>query len=240
MTPLVMVHGFMGGSDQWDQQSELKNKREVVCVDLPGFGSNAHMLARETISGFATWVLEELERQSVQRFDLLGHSMGGMVVQDMVRQASKRVDRLILYGTGAVGVLPGRFETIETSIKRAAQDGAAATARRISATWFLEQEKASGYPACATIAEQSTPASIEAGLRAMQGWTGEAHLKDIASKTLVVWGAHDRTYPWSQTELLWRIIPNSDLAVVPNCAHAVHAERPKLFNLLVDEFLSAS
>ena len=183
MNPLVMVHGFMGGSDQWDQQSELRKKREVVCVDLPGFGRNAHMLARDSISGFATWVLEELERQSVQKFDLLGHSMGGMVVQDMVRQAPKRVDRLILYGAGPVGALPGRFESIETSIKRAAHDGAAATARRISATWFLEQEKASGYPACATIAEQSTPASIEAGLRAMQGWTGEAHIKDIASKT---------------------------------------------------------
>jgi len=240
MTPLVMVHGFMGGSDQWEHQAALGADRELICLDLPGFGRNAQNPPIDSIAGFATWVLSDLDRRGVDRFDLLGHSMGGMIVQDMVRQAPERVKRLILYGTGAVGVLPGRFESIETSIQRSVHDGPAATARRISATWYLEREAASGYPACASIAEQSTFGAIEAGLNAMQGWSGEAHLPNIRSQTLIVWGAHDRTYAWAQTELLWRRIPNSDLAVVPNCAHAVHSERPVVFNLLVDEFLADS
>lgn len=237
MIPLVLVHGFMGGSDQWADQQELAQARDLICVDLPGFGRNAHLPPIDRIDGFAEWVLAELRRQGVERFDLLGHSMGGMIVQDMVRQAPSRINRLILYGTGPIGVLPGRFETIETSIRRAEEDGAKPTARRISATWFLHRDKAAGYPACAAIAEKSALNAIQAGLHAMQGWSGEAHLPDITAQTLVIWGAHDRTYPWSQAEALWRRIPNSDLAVVPRCAHAVHAERPRIFNLLVAEFL---
>ena len=112
MTPLVMVHGFLGGSDQWHLQGSLFKKRQVVCVDLPGFGKNAGMPAIDRIEGFSEWVLAELASQGIGRFDLLGHSMGGMIVQEMVRMAPNSVRRLVLYGTGAVGELPGRFEPI--------------------------------------------------------------------------------------------------------------------------------
>lgn len=237
MTPLVFVHGFMGGSDQWAAQKPLGAGRDLVCVDLPGFGKNAHLTAIDSITGFAEWVLAEVEDP---QFDLLGHSMGGMIVQEMVRLAPERVTRLILYGTGALGVLPGRFEPIETSMKRAEEDGAKATARRISATWFLDRENAEAYPACAAIAENSTLPAILAGLEAMRGWTGLDHLSKIQAPTLIVWGDEDRTYPWSQTEHLWRNIPNCNLAVVPKSAHAVHMEHPELFNQLIGDFLSRS
>lgn len=238
MSHLVLVHGFMGGSDQWVLQAPLADQRDIVCVDLPGFGKQAHLPALTSISDYARWVLDELSRLGIDRFDLLGHSMGGMIVQEMVLQAPERVARLILYGTGAVGVLPGRFEPIETSMARARQDGAEATARRISATWFLEGERAEHYPACAAIAAQSSLDAILAGLSAMQGWTGEDHLAAITAETLILWGDGDRTYPWSQTERLWQTIPDTQLAVVPGCAHAVHMERPALFNQLIDAFLA--
>ena len=237
MNPLVLVHGFMGGSDQWVYQVPLGNNRDLIRVDLPGFGKNAHQKPIDRIEDFAVWVLEYLTCRGVWKFDLLGHSMGGMIVQEMIREAPNRVARLILYGTGAQGVLPGRFESIATSMERAYADGAKATAHRISATWFLRTDAAPSYPICATIAEQSTLQAILAGLEAMQAWTGEVHLPEIAAETLILWGDRDRTYSWQQTETLWRVIPNSHLAVFPGCAHAVHMERSELFNRLVDEFL---
>ena len=238
MTPLVLVHGFMGGSAQWRSQvDELSSARSVVAVDLPGFGANNHLPVINTIGGFADWVLAELAHQGVMRFHLLGHSMGGMIVQEMVRRAPDAVDHLILYGTGAVGVLPGRFETIAQSKKRAAEDGAIATARRISATWFLHSENDPAFAECAAIAELSSPAALQSGLDAMEKWTGVDALSSIAQPSLVLWGDGDRTYNWEQTELLWRDIPNCNLAVVPGTAHAVHLEKPQLFNGLVDEFL---
>ncbi len=237
MTPLVMVHGFLGGSAQWRLQDPLGDDRPLVRVDLPGFGKHADMAPIDRIAGFAEWVLAELSDQGLERFDLLGHSMGGMIVQEMHRLAPHRINRLVLYGTGAKGELPGRFEPISTSIERAHSDGAKTTARRISSTWFRNFEQAPAYAECAAIAEQAQLPALEAGLRAMQNWSGEAALPDIHCPTLVLWGDLDRSYAWPQVEQLWRTIPNCNLAVVPNCAHAVHCEQPTPFNQLLDVFL---
>lgn len=239
MTPFVLVHGFMGGSRQWAAQKDALNDRfRVVTCDLPGFGENAHLEAPSTIGDFAQWVLDHLQGQGIARFHLLGHSMGGMIVQEMAARAPEAIDRLILYGTGASGILPGRFEPIDTSKRRAQAEGAGPTARRISATWFLDCERAQAYEDCAALAERSSLQAIVAGLGAMETWNGVAQLPNIQSKTLVIWGDHDRTYPWSQTQQLWTTIEHSCLAVIPDCAHAAHLEKPAIFNSLVGDFLT--
>lgn len=239
MTPLVLVHGFMGGSAQWQEQIDaFSGTYDVIAFDLPGFGANNHLPALHSISAFAEWVIAELRRSGVERYHLLGHSMGGMIVQEMARMDHDHIERLVLYGTGATGVLPGRFETIEQSKARARTDGAKTTARRIAATWFLDRENAPAFEACAAIAEKAAPEAIQAGLDAMQCWRGGDLLKDIKHDTLVIWGDRDRTYPWQQTLQLWTDIPQANLAVVPQCAHAVHLEMASVFNLLVSGFLS--
>lgn len=237
MTAVVFVHGLMGGGAQWHEQVSALSGREVITLDLPGYGGNAHMDPLTSIAAFAIWALDVLEEQGIQRFHLVGHSMGGMVAQEMVARAPDRVDRLVLYGTGATGILPGRFETIDTSKDRARADGSKATARRIAATWFLKREEAAAFEVCAAIAELSGVDAIIAGLDAMSGWSGGDNLSRIESKTLIIWGDHDRTYPWRQTEVLWRSIQGACLAVIPNCAHAPHLEKPKLFNAVMGDFL---
>lgn len=239
MIPVVFVHGFMGGSRQWQQQVDALGASEVIALDLPGYGANAHLAAFDSIADIANWALEELSNRGAQRFHLIGHSMGGMVAQEMIAQAPDRVGRLVLYGTGAQGVLPGRFETIETSKRRAQSEGPRATARRIAATWFLANESAPGFTSCAEIAEQSSSQAIDAGLDAMNGWTGAAHLSSIDAPTLVIWGDRDRTYQWPQTERLWQSINGANLAVLPACSHAAHLEKPDLFNGIVNDFLAS-
>ena len=170
MIPLVFVHGFMGGSAQWDGQVAGLPDVPVIALDLPGYGKNSHMTACHDIVDFARWALDELTRQNVARFHLLGHSMGGMIAQEMATLAQDRVERLVLYGTGVQGVLPGRFETIETSKARVGTDGVLHTARRIAATWFLKCEQALGFEACAAIAQMAAKPTLLAGLDAMERW----------------------------------------------------------------------
>lgn len=238
MTTVVFIHGLMGGSAQWKGQSRAFSGYDFLALDLPGFGLNADMDAVDNIADFADWALNELSTRGVDRFHLVGHSMGGMVAQEMVARAPQRVDRLVLYGTGPTGVLPGRFETIATSKDRACADGSAVTARRIAATWFLERENAPAYEECAAIAQLCRVQAILAGLDAMNSWNGTDHLPQIDAKALIVWGDHDRTYPWRQTEELWQSIPGANLAVLPGCAHASHLEKQPLFNSILEDFFS--
>ena len=233
----MFVHGYLGGEAQWSDQSEVFGQHfRVVTPDLPGFGANCHLEAPERIEDYANFVLDELTRRGVHRFHLVGHSMGGMIVQEMTRLAPDRIDYLVLYGTGPVGVIPGRFETISESKNRVSAEGVKATGRRISATWFMDGAQAENYQVCADLAGKVSLQAMLAGLSAMEAWSGEGQLHHIKSPTLVLWGDGDRSYKWSQTEQLWKGIPDAKLAVVPGCAHAVHLEKPYLFNALLMDF----
>ena len=98
---------------------------------------------------------------------------------------------------------------------------------------------AAAYESCAAIVERSSLEPMLAGLDAMRGWSGTENLLNIRSKTMIIWGDHDRKYLWGQTEMLWHAIADTNLAVIPGCAHAAHLEKPNLFNALLDDFLTA-
>ena len=238
---LVLVHGYLGGSEQWASELiNLGSTFDVIAVNLAGYGQ-AHALPAPTdIADHATAVLETLDQLGVERFHLLGHSMGGMVAQQLVHQAPNRVDRLVLYGTGPLGLIPGRFETMARSRERLATEGLERTARRISAMWLLEREASSAYEGLARLACSASPQAAEAGLWAMERWDGRAWLSAIHQTTLVIWGEHDRSYSWPQIEALWRGIAGASLAVLPACSHSAHLDRPALFQTLIREFLVTS
>lgn len=236
--PLVLVHGFLGGSSQWEAEIACLGQHfDVVAPDLAGYGDACDRKAPGEIAAHARAVLATLDTLGIERFHLLGHSMGGMVVQEMAHQAPARVQRLVLYATAAQGSIPGRFETMQRSRERVVEEGVEHAARRISATWLLDREASPAYPALAALAVRASTQAALAGLDAMEGWDGRQHLCDIRSPTLVVWGESDRSYGWPLIESLWRTIPDASLAVLPACSHALHLERPALFHAIVHEFL---
>jgi len=239
MKTLVFVHGYLGGGAQWtDQVHAFGGQFQVITPDLPGFGANSHLNTPETIRGLAINVLSELDKLGVHRFHLVGHSMGGMIVQEMIALVPERIEKLVLYGTGPIGEMPGRYETIEESRRSLWEQGIEATGRRIAATWFMQGEEAGqGYDLCAELALQATLQAALAGLAAMEAWSGEKALTKIKSPTLVLWGDGDRAYLWPQIEKLWSEIAGAQLAVIPGCAHAVHLEKPYLFNAVLQDFL---
>jgi pimeloyl-ACP methyl ester carboxylesterase len=237
--PLVFVHGYLAGSEIWAAQIDrFSSQRDVICPDLAGFGKSGALEAPNSITGHAKLVLDFLDHLGVTSFDLVGHSMGGMVVQEMARLAPTRINTLVLYGTGPVGVLPGRFETTEQSRVRLQSEGLTPTARRIAATWFLNGEEADGFDLCLKLGQQASLQAALASLEAWENWDGRPNLAKITARSLVIWGSHDRSYEWSQPLALWQGIQGCDIAVVPMAAHNVHLEKPKFFNDLLEYFIA--
>ncbi len=237
--PLVLVHGYFGGAGHWrGEMRALSDTHEIIAPALAGFGESAGVMAPDTIAGNAELVWQALDAEGIDRIALLGHSMGGMVVQEMIAQCPARVERLILYGTGPVGLLPGRFETLDQSRARIAEDGLDATLRRIAATWFVDGEAAPGFRTCLEVGAMATEQAALAALRAWETWDGRASLPRITVPTLVVWGDLDRSYPRSQIDTLLNGIPDARLALFRGCAHAVHLESPPCFHATLRDFLT--
>jgi pimeloyl-ACP methyl ester carboxylesterase len=236
--PLVLVHGYLGGSRMWRETIDhFAPRYDVIAPDLAGFGDSANLEPPDRIEHHAMQVFALLDRLGIKRFGLIGHSMGGMIAQQMAASASERIDRMVLYGTGPYGHTRTRFETADMTRQRLLTEGVAATARHIAATWFVAGKDAPAYETCVEIGSRASLQGAIAGTHAFARFDAHAVLPALAMPTLIVWGEKDRSIGWDQTEMLWRGIPRSSLAVCPGCAHNVHFEKPDLFNLLADGFL---
>lgn len=235
----VLVHGYLGGAEQWRRELDrFSDQYDVIAPNLPGFGAAADRLGCDTVIGMAEAVYALLDQLAVDCFILLGHSMGGMVAQEMARMRPHAVSRLVLYGTGPLGLMPDRFEPLATSRERLLTDGVKTTIGRIGATWFKRGAEAGGYPLVTEIGKCANPLAAEAALGAMAQWDGRAALQRLTMPTLVVWGDADRSYRWPQVETLWTNLPDVRLSVIPGAAHAAHLEKPALFHSLIEDFLN--
>ena len=237
-TPLVLVHGFLGSTDMWEPQIEhFKENFRILAPALPGFGKSNKVKSCDSIECMAKAILNSLKIRQIEKFNLLGHSMGGMIVQEMTRLASDKILKLICYGTSSRGNIPGRFETIDESREKLKMNGLEATANRIAKTWFINKDKAKYFYLCENAGKQTSLEAADNGLIAMKNWSGINNLKDIKNETLIIWGDQDRAYNYSQVETLKNNISNSSLKIINGCSHNVHLEKPDEFNNCVSDFL---
>jgi len=222
----------------WGPQIEFfKDDFRVIAPALPGFEKSSTMNSCDSIEFMAKSILNLLEKKEIKNFNLLGHSMGGMIVQEIAKTAGEKILKLICYGTGPRGNIPGRFETIDQSREKLKINGLDVTAKRIAKTWFIEEEKSKYFYLCDEAGKQTSIEAADNGLIAMKNWSGVENLKNIKNKTLIVWGDQDKACNFNQVETMNNNIPNSDLMVIKGCSHNVHLEKPEKFNAVVEEFL---
>ena len=236
--PLVLVHGFLGSSDMWEPQINFfKDNFRVIAPALPGFGNSRAINSCNSIECMAEAILSLLAKKEIKNFNLLGHSMGGMIVQEIAKLVGDKILKLICYGTGPIGNIPGRFETIDQSRKKLKINGLENTTYRIAKTWFIEKEKAKYFYLCEEAGKQTSIEAADNGLIAMKNWNGVKNLQNIKNKTLIVRGDQDKAYNFNQVKTLSDNIPNNDLKIFKGCSHNVHLEKPDEFNIIVSEFL---
>ena len=236
--PFVLVHGYLGGQDMWRFQEDLKDHFELIMPSLPGYGESAFMTAPSTIRENAVKVFELLDHLGIETFYLLGHSMGGMIVQEMAALSPERVERLICFGTGSIGVLPSRFETIEESREKIKKVGIKQARESIAKTWFVDYLLGDGYQLCLDEGAKATTQAALASLDAWDSWDGRGQLEKIQSPTLILWSDKDRSYDWNQHEILKKGISDSTVEIIEGCAHNSHMEKPELVNRIIRQFLS--
>ena len=236
--PLVLVHGFLGSSEMWTPQIKFLSKYfRVITPALPGFGESNKIKSHNNINAMAQTVLKCLEEMDIEKFNLLGHSMGGMIVQEMAKIAGEKIAKLICYGTGSIGDIPGRFESMDESKEKLKNIGLEKTAHRIAKTWFVESDKAKYFYLCSNAWKATSLETADNALTAMKNWNGLENLKNINNQTLIIWGDQDKAYNFNQVDTLNKNIPNSDLIIFKGCSHNVHLEEPEKFNDTIKNFL---
>ena len=237
--PLVLVHGYLGSSEMWCLQKDYFSKFcRVITPAIPGFGESSDIKSLDTIEGMAIKIIEIIDEKKIEKFNLMGHSMGGMIVQEMTKILGNRINKLICFATGSIGEIPGRFETIDETRKRLKEEGAAVSFSRVPKKWFVKGDQDKNYFLCENAVRNVSTESADNALKAMKNWSGIENLKNIKNETLIIWGNKDTAYNFKQIDTLNKNITNSRLEIFKNCSHNVHLEEPKKFNDLIKSFIN--
>ncbi len=230
--PLVLVHGYLGSSEMWNLQKDFLSKHfRIIAPALPGFGESYNLKSLDSINEMAKTIFTYLDEKKINKFHLMGHSMGGMIVQEMVKIDGARINKLICFATGSIGDIPGRFESIEASIEKLKKEGIKETVKRV------EGNKAKYYYFCENAVKKTKEETACDALKAMKNWRGYENLKNIKNDTLIIWGDKDASYNFEQIETLNKHISNSKIEIFKGCCHNVHLEQPQKFNETVKNFL---
>lgn len=239
--PVILVHGFLGSARMWaPAAAHLARSFDVIAVDLTGFGRDTARTAPDRIEDFARDVVDTVDDLAVGRFHMIGHSMGGMIAQQIALESGSRLMRLVLYGTAGSGRLPRRFEPIAATMDRMRTDGVRAVGQGVVRSWFTAGEKAAGFASCAADARDVTLDTAIAALTAIDRWDLRPSLDKLTMPCLVIGGDADRSTPPEEMLGLYRSLPCAELCVLPHSAHAAHLERADLFNSAVGQFLTTA
>ena len=236
--PFVFVHGYLGSSEMWCFQKNYFSKYcRVIAPALPGFGESHNAKSLNSINDMAKNIIEILNQKKINKFNLIGHSMGGVIVQEITKIIGHRVNKLICFATGSIGDIPGRFETMDETREKLKKDGAKISFSRVPPKWFVNGNKDKNYFLCENAVINVSLEAADNALLAMKNWRGIDNLKNIENETLIIWGDKDISYNFDQVDTLNKNIKNSHLEIFKGCCHNVHLEQPDKFNILIKNFL---
>ena len=247
-TTVLMLHGIGGGHVAFAPQVETLAAAgyRAVAWDMPGYGHSAP-IEPYTFKGLAQSCIDLIDALRCEHVVLLGHSMGGMVAQEVVARRPERVSRLVLCGTSAA------FG------KRTDGRSADAWAKQFVAqrTAPLDAGQSMVEVAQKLVPQMVGPGSLPEGVRLAEHCMGgvpaatyrraldclvtfdrQAALGGIGVPTLLVGGEFDRVAAPAVMKQMAASIPRARYAELPGIGHLMNLEAPDEFDALLLDFLS--
>ena len=237
--PLLCANSLGTGLDLWEPQVPgWSAERPVLRFDQRGHGGSGVPPAPYTLDRLGQDAVDVLDAHEVERADVCGLSLGGLVALWVASQHPERVQRLVLACTDA---RVGTRESWEERATLVRDGGTTAIADAVMERFFSPGFRAAdpGTVARARAGLVATPdegylasclALAEADLR--------ARLPEIASPTLVIAGSEDEATPPAQVRGLHDALADARWLEIDGAGHLANLERPGDFEAAVTRFLT--
>lgn len=222
---LLLLHGVMGSLHSWQGWAEqLAPHHRIVRVDLPGFGSSAHLASDDYSGEHALELIDQLcAHLHVEKLSIAGNSLGGFFAWYYAANRPERVEKLILLDPiGYPHKLPPLLSLMSLPLL-------GGLARYFSPDTVTER-----------ILHARNPAAMVQLARRLRALDGELsrQIVRVRCPTLLMWGQEDRWLPLEQLAYWKRDLPAARVKVYPGVGHVPMAEVPELTALDAHAFLS--
>lgn len=224
---LLFIPGSGCGREAWVYQTEYFTDSEAIA--LPGHPKGEPCTS---VDDYVEWLWGYIHQHQYQDVILVGHSLGGAIVQLYGLKYPDGVRALVLIGSGArLRVLPALLASLEAIITD-------------ETAWrrYLEEE-------CSTIDPEVRQALVEEGMQIGPAVTLNDYrccdkfdimdkVHTIKLPTLAICGSEDNKTPVKYTRYLADKIEGATQVIVDGATHWGHLEKPKEVNQAIEEFLA--
>ncbi len=253
--PVVLLHGDGDNAAVWQWViPALAREHHVFALSLPGHADTDRARIDYTREYMRDFVSATLDALGLERPVLVGNSLGGQLSLWLSLAEPERFPAVVLLDSSGLGWQVNPSLAIETlpfvgeyaaAVARSPFGGVGRQMSRVSELFWRYDRAPAGW-----LAEQARlaklPGFLDAAIaarRAVLGPWGQRQvlldqLHRLTMPVLVVWGANDLVVPVAHAHAAASQLPDGELAVIQDCGHMPHVERPDEFLRVVVPFLA--
>jgi pimeloyl-ACP methyl ester carboxylesterase len=230
-TPIIILHGLMGGLSNFDGVTSFFSDKgyKVVIPELPIYDMS---LLKTNVKTFAKYLHDFIEHKGYDDVIVLGNSLGGHIGLFHTKLFPEKVKALVITGSSGLyesamgGSYPrrGDYEVIKKKAQDVFYDPDVATKEIVDEVF-------------ATVNDRNklikTLAIAKSAIRHNMG----KDLPKMPTPTCIIWGKNDGVTPPEVAEEFHEKLPDSDLFWIDKCGHAAMMEHPDEFNQILYKWL---
>lgn len=230
-TPIIILHGLMGGLSNFEAVADFfpKHGYKVVIPELPLYTNN---ILKTNVKAFSRFVKDFITYKGFDKVILLGNSLGGHIALYHTKMYPEKMAGLVI--TGSSGLYEsamgesypkrGDYEYIKKKAEDVFYDPKVATKEIVDDVYATVNDRIKLIKTL-TIAKSAIRHNMAKDLPKM------------TTPTCIIWGKNDKVTPPEVAEEFNRLLPNSDLYWIDKCGHAAMMECPEEFNTYLLEWL---
>jgi pimeloyl-ACP methyl ester carboxylesterase len=231
-TPIVILHGLMGGLSNFDGVAEYFSQKgyKIVIPELPIYTQN---ILKTNVKAFAKYVKDFITFKGYERVILLGNSLGGHIALYHAKMYPEKMLGLVI--TGSSGLYEsamgdsyprrGDYDYIQKKAEAVFYDPKIATKEIVDEVYAMANDRIKLIKTL-TIAKSAIRHNMAKDLPKM-------HIP-----TCIIWGKNDSVTPPEVAIEFEKLLPNSTLYWIDKCGHAAMMEHPDEFNRLLEVWLN--
>jgi len=234
--PLLVIHGGGGDARTWlGNIALLAEKYRVYAPDLPGYGGSQPLDGSYFIPELSGFIDVFARHLGLERFHLMGHSLGGGIALDYALKMPRKVVKLVLISSLCLGNEIAFWVRLFSVPALVTSIGAVARGVLKGVRWVARQLNPAALIMPLSPAAMAVGGSITTFKK--QTHVLESRLSEVTMPTLLVWGGRDPIVPVGHAYKAAAIIPNCQVKVFKHRGHNVHRDELKQFSSVITGFL---
>jgi 3-oxoadipate enol-lactonase len=242
--PLVFLHGIGGAARAWrGQLGAFGDRYLAIAWDMPGYGESAP-LPTVSISTLSDALRDFLLQVAATKPILVGHSIGGMIVQQLLSKSPDLARAIVLVQTSpAFGKPDGDWQKTFIHARLGPLDRGetlASLAPSLVGELVGDEPDIGGIALARDCMAAVPETTYRSTMLALMGFDLRHALKNITVPTLVLAGSKDNNAPAPMMAKMASYIPSAEYIEIEGAGHLVNLERAEAFNSALDQFLKAN